>query len=407
MVDQDLIDVHGVVTAASPRAFSRLDVLPIDWNARVVGLTGGRGVGKTTLLLQKYWELFGTHERCLYISADHVQVAALGVYAIGREHFKSGGQAIIIDEVHRAENWTAEVKSLIDSNPDKAIWLSGSSSAALAKGGGDLSRRVLWYDLPGLSFREYLHLTGRPDVPLVSIDDLVKHHVAIARDLTARGSLLAAFRNYLKHGHYPFFLQGLSGYHQRVQSIIGQVVSEDLPTMFGISAAKVNALKKILWAVASSEPFQLNIEGLSRDLGIAKTSTYHFLQCLEHGRLLQSVAMAGTGLKSVRKPEKVYLENTNLIATITNPQRVEPSIGTVRETFLCTNLRPNHSVKYLGHVDFLVDEQWSIEVGGPRKDARQFAKLGNTANQSHILAIDGIEAGSAKRIPLHLFGLTR
>lgn len=407
LIRQDLIDIHGIVTAAAPRAYSRLGVVPIDWSARVIGLSGARGVGKTTALLQKYWELFGNHERCLYISADHVQVAALGVYALGREHFKAGGEAIIIDEVHRATDWTAEIKSLIDSHPGKTIWLSGSSSAALAKGGADLSRRVLWYDMPGLSFREYLLLSGRSDIPLVSLSELEQHHVAIARDLAARGALLGAFRNYLRYGHYPFFMEGLGGYHQRLQNIIDKVVSEDLTTLFNISAAKVVSLKKILWAIASSEPFQLNIEGLSRDLGIAKTSTYHFLQCLEQGRLLQSVAMAGTGLKSVRKPDKIYLDNTNLLAAITAPHRVDPSIGTVRETFLCAALRPAHAIKSLGPVDFLVDECWAIEVGGPSKDKRQFTKVPAKSSSKPLLAIDGIETGSGNRIPLHLFGLLR
>ncbi|MCX6111389.1 MAG: hypothetical protein NTZ90_17475 [Proteobacteria bacterium] len=184
-------------------------------------------------------------------------------------------------------------------------------------------------------------------------------------------------------------------------------MSEDLTTIFGISAAKVNSLKKILWAIASSEPFQLNIEGLSRDLGIAKTSTYHFLECLEHGRLLQTVKAAGTGLKSVRKPEKLYLENTNLLASITNPQRVDASIGTVRETFLCAALRPQYSVKSQGQIDFLVDERWSIGVGGPSKDGQQFSRSAKRLASTPLLAIDGIEAGSGNRVPLYLFGLTR
>ncbi len=407
MINQDLIDVHGIITASTPRSYSRLGVVPVDWSAPVIGLTGARGVGKTTVLLQKYWELYGSHQQCLYISSDHVQVAATGIYKIGREHFKSGGEAIIIDEVHRAADWSAEVKSLIDSSPGKVIWLSGSSSAALAKDGADLSRRIVWYDLPGLSFREYLLLNGRPDVPLVTLGELEHNHVAIARGLTEKGPLLGAFRNYLKYGHYPFFLQGLGTYHQRLQNIIDKVVSEDLPSLFNITAAKVTVLKKILWAVASSEPFQLNIEGLSRDLGIAKTSLYSFLECLEQGRLLQFVARSGTGLKSVRKPEKVYLDNTNLLAAITAPHRVEPSIGSVRETFLCASLRPHHAVKSLGDVDFLADEHWAIEVGEPRKDNRQLTKTRAVNEGQNLLAIDGIETGSGNRIPLHLFGLTR
>ena len=136
-------------------------------------------------------------------------MSALGIYNIGREYFKRGGEGLIIDEAHRAADWAAEIKSLIDTYPKKSIWISGSSQSALRKGNADLSRRVLWYDLPGLSFREYLHLTGQGDIAVITLDDLIAHHSTIARDLAAKGNLLNAFRNYLKYGHYPFFMQGL------------------------------------------------------------------------------------------------------------------------------------------------------------------------------------------------------
>ena len=404
---EDIIEIHESITNSVPRVFSRLGVVDIDWTSPVIGLTGARGVGKTTLLLQKYWELYGSSERCLYMSADHVHVTALGIYNIGREFFKRGGEALIIDEAHRASDWTAEIKSLIDTYPKKVIWISGSSSLALTKGNSDLSRRILWYDLPGLSFREYLHLTGQREVENYSLDDILTRHVAIARDLSEKGSLLNSFRGYLKHGHYPFFLQGIGGYHQRVQNIIDKVVSEDLTSEFAISAGKVNTLKKILWIVSSTVPLQLNIESLSRSLGIAKASTYHFLDCLVHGRLLQTVAAAGTGVKSTRKPEKVYLENTNLIAAITAPHRVEPSVGTVRETFFCTSLRSRHSIKSLGNVDFLVDDRVAVEVGGPSKGSRQLVTAKLNSKMDRVVALDGIEAGSGQRIPLYLFGLLR
>ena len=404
---EDIIEIHDSITNFAPRAYSRLGVVDIDWTAPVIGLTGARGVGKTTLLLQKYWETYGSSERCLYISADHVHVTALGIYNIGREFFKRGGEALIIDEAHRATDWAAEIKSLIDTYPKKVIWLSGSSSSALTKGNSDLSRRVLWYDLPGLSFREYLRLTGQREVERLSLDDILTRHVAIARDLSEDGSLLNYFRSYLKYGHYPFFLQGIGGYHQRVQNIIDKVVSEDLTSDFAISAAKVNVLKKILWIVSSTVPLQLNIESLSRNLGIAKASTYHFLDCLEHGRLLQTVAAAGQGVKSTRKPEKLYLENTNLMAAITAPHRVEPSAGTVRETFFCAAMRPGHSVKSLGNVDFLVDDRVAVEVGGPSKGGRQLLAEKIDPKIDRVVAVEGIEAGSGQRIPLYLFGLLR
>jgi predicted AAA+ superfamily ATPase len=406
-VIEDIIEIHESITNSTPRVYSRLGVVDIDWTSPVIGLTGARGVGKTTLLLQKYWEIYGSSERCLYISADHVHVSAIGIYNIGREFFKRGGEALIIDEAHRGTDWTAEIKSLIDTYPRKVIWISGSSSSALAKGNSDLSRRVLWHDLPGLSFREYLRLTGQRDIECYSLDDILTRHVAIARDLSEKGSLLNSFRNYLKHGHYPFFLQGMGGYHQRVQNIIDKVVSEDLTSEFAISAAKVNTLKKILWIVSSTVPLQLNIESLSRNLGIAKASTYHFLDCLVHGRLLQTVAAAGSGVKSTRKPEKVYLENTNLMAAITAPHRVEPSTGTVRETFFCAAMRPGHSIKSLGSVDFLVDDRVAVEIGGPSKGGRQLLTQRLDPKIERVVAVDGIEAGSGQRIPLHLFGLIR
>jgi predicted AAA+ superfamily ATPase len=199
----------------------------------------------------------------------------------------------------------------------------------------------------------------------------------------------------------------MGGYHQRVQNIIDKVVSEDLTSEFAISAAKVNTLKKILWIVSSTVPLQLNIESLSRNLGIAKASTYHFLDCLVHGRLLQTVAAAGSGVKSTRKPEKVYLENTNLMAAITAPHRVEPSTGTVRETFFCAAMRPGHSIKSLGSVDFLVDDRVAVEIGGPSKGGRQLLTQRLDPKIERVVAVDGIEAGSGQRIPLHLFGLIR
>jgi uncharacterized protein len=245
-------------------------------------------------------------------------------------------------------------------------------------------------------------------LPKLNMKDLASNHVTIARDIVSKGTLMSFFRNYLKHGYYPFFLQGLGGYHQRIQAVIDKVVSEDLPSQFSISPGKVNILKKILWIIASSDPFHLNIEGLSNDLGIAKMSTYHFIECLSRGRLLQTISRAGTGIKSVRKPEKMYLENTNIIAAITIPNRVEPSVGTVRETFFCSAVAPIHSVKSFAGIDFLLDDEWLVEVGGQNEDAQQLQSSGLKSNKkTRLLALDGIESGSGDRVPLYLFGLLR
>jgi predicted AAA+ superfamily ATPase len=403
----ELLDVHTTITSDVPRQFERQPAIPIDWNASSIGIVGGRGVGKTTLLLQQYWARFGTFDRALYISADHVQVATHGLYEIAKTYFKRGGDALLIDEVHRSPDWTRQVKSILDTWKNKRVWLSGSSSAALVKGASDLSRRVLWYELPTMSFREYLELHHGRKIAPFPLEELLTRHVEIGRDLMADGPLLAHFRDYLKFGSYPFLNQGRLGYHQRIQSIVDKVISEDLPSLFGITPAKVHVLRKILGIIASSHPFQPNMEGLSQDLGVARMSVYHFVECLCHGRLLRSLMSPGRGARAARKPEKIYIENTSILAALTSPRHIEPEVGTVRETFLASQLAPCHSIQSAGTADFLVDNQIVIEVGGPSKDRHQLPHAKSKNRLRAVRALDGIETGSGDRIPLHLFGLVR
>lgn len=370
----------------------------ISWNAQALCIRGARGVGKTTLLLQHYHEVFGNAEKCLYLSADNVQVISMGLFAIAQEYFKYGGQALMIDEVHKYPNWSQEIKNIFDTYKSKQIFLSGSSSIALGKGMADLSRRVIRYSLKGLSFREYLgFVLNRSQEPL-SLADILHHHVRQAQKLSGDFPILKHFRDYLSHGFYPYFLEGKEAYFNKLLNAIEKVISEDIPNIFNVSQAKIPILKKIIWLVASSQPFTPNIERMSQTLGLSREYIYHFLDYLQKAELIQFIHETGKGHKLIRKPEKIFLENTNLLEAINGSLKQTGEVGTIRETFFL-NQTKDLKITSSKEADFLVDGKFHFEVGGKGKKHQQPGRKENVYQ-----AIDSIEIGTGVRVPLYLFG---
>ena len=394
-------ELHSNLLTLLPTKFRRQSLTKLDPSARAIGLHGPRGVGKTTLLLQHAKEAHGGPDRCLYISADHVAAAAAGLFQLGRQYFQDGGDALILDEVHRAQDWGRQVKSLIDSYPNKKFYLSGSSALALRERDADLSRRVVWYKLPGLSFREYLALAYGTEFPIVSWSHLLEHHGELASDLrTKRPNILAEFHAYLRTGVYPFFVEGGASYLPRLLAVLDKVLSEDIPDLFGLERTKIPSLRRLLWIICSSAPFKPNIEGLSRDLGLAKESVYFYIECLEKAGLLKSYKSSQTGAKQARKAAKIYPANTNLLAAIVSQASLTFDQGMVREVFFQSMVSEIHEMHTHPKADFVVDSKWVFEVGGPSKDLRQI----HESKSEGFLALDGLEVGSGQRIPLYLFG---
>lgn len=396
----DLLAIQARLLGALPPS-RRFLYGRVRWENRLTCLYGGRGVGKTTLMLQRLQEEAQAGGKGLYIPADHVQVAAQGIYAIAAEFFRHGGEAVFVDEAHKRPGWAQEIKSLYDSFPGVRLVVSGSSSLALHDGKADLSRRAVYRRLPVLSFREYLDLAKGRRVAAVSLDELLADHQRLAAEVLAGGQVLGHFRDYLERGAYPFVLEGEADYLPRLDNVLEKALYEDLAVREGRRAEGIPAMKKLLWLVATSPPMQLDIAGVSRDLGVARPTVYAYLDALERAGLLLSVPPAGEGAKLVRRDSKLFLENTNLLWGISQSlTRTDPT-GSLRETFFANQITSaGLRLRVAPRGDFRVEDRHTFEVGGRSKTAAQVAGLSDA-----WVVQDNREAGQGRILPLWMFGL--
>jgi uncharacterized protein len=395
---QKLVEIHDLVTVKKYRSEKRYLYDKINWDLNAVCIFGARGTGKTTMMIQHYHEKYGTSKKALYISADHVFVASLGLYEVADTYFKTGGEAIYIDEIHKYHNWTVELKNIIDVYSDKKIIVSGSSTIELKKSAGDLSRRVIYYELKGFSFREFLNFSKNLNFPAYSIDEIIENHNDIALEIKKGRAILQDFKDYLDHGYYPFLLEGKDEYFLRLGNVIEKVVFEDMASSFNLSQPKLPVIKKLLWIIATSDPFTPNVDRISKDLEISREYVYNYIEYLEKAGMIINVRKAGDGFKAVRKPAKIFMNNTSLIRTLSQ-KTYENNAGTMRETFFANQLGTVAEITIPQTGDFIVDGKYLFEIGGKNKTAAQIKNVENS-----FLALDGIESGFQKRIPLYLFG---
>lgn len=382
--------------------FQRYLMAEIDFEERLIGIVGARGTGKTTLLLQHYKKNFSSPKECLYISADNIYVVSEGLFNIAEYFFRYGGKVLLIDEIHKYPDWARELKNIYDSFPAKKIVFSGSSMLDIVKGKADLSRRTLIYHLKGLSFREYLGISGQVSPAPLALQDIIEDHICAANDLAGRVEVLKYFREYLEKGYYPYFIESPreTNYFNKLNNALEKILYEDIPSVFNIKVSSVPLLKRLIYLVASSFPFQLNIEGLSNDLKISRETLYSYIEYLEKAGFFNLLYSGTAGKRIVRKPLKIYLENSNLIYLIHRMTGFEYEVGTVREAFFLNQVKHKHRVFGGSRADFVVDEKYVFEVGGRSKRAKQV-----DLSAGEFLVKDGIEIGSFQTIPLWLFGL--
>ena len=395
---ESIFEYHYRVIKNLPK-YKRYLYSKINWKSKGICVTGARGTGKTTLLLQYMIEKYKSAEECLYISADNIEIIDIGLLELAKEYFKYGGKALIIDEIHKYKNWQQEIKNILDIYKDKQILISGSSSIKLQKSKYDLSRRLTYYQLEGLSFREYLILENKLNLKPFKLEDILKNHLQISQEITQKITVLKEFKKYLKYGYYPFYLDNSQDYHLRLSNVIEKVLFEDVAFSYNIKISSVNYLKKILYLLATSNPFILNISKLSRDLGISKEYVYIFIEYLTLSKLINSISSDVKGYVLIRKPQKIYLDNTNILYTIDSTS-FNNNIGTIREIFFANQLLCNNKLNSSKSGDFIIDNKYTIEVGGQNKTFEQIKNIKNS-----YLAIDNIETGIGTKIPLYLFGL--
>ncbi|WP_291323441.1 AAA family ATPase [Desulfonatronospira sp.] len=375
----------------------------IQWDHHLVGIVGARGVGKTTMLLQRIKDQYGDSGKAAYVSIDHPYFDARPLFEFAESFAAYGGELLCVDEVHKQADWSRQIKAIHDTIPSLRVIFSGSSILRMSAQAADLSRRALVYELHGLSFREYLLFAHKQKFEPLTLAQILVDHVALAGSVVRRIKILPCFRAYLDHGYYPFFLEGVDQYQLKLTAVMGQILEMDLPFAASIAIRQIGKLKKLLYLISTSVPMIPDIARLSRMTGISRPTIYDYLEKLQEARLLRLVRQAGKGTVSLAKPEKVYLDNTNLAVALAQ----QPDSGTVRETFFANQIASALSRSRLvdeeltvpARGDFLVQSKWTFEVGGKGKRDDRIIDL-----PGGYLAVDDIEVGQGRRIPLWLFG---
>ena len=364
----------------------------IDFSQKMIALIGARGVGKTTFLLQYLQENSLPLSKKLYFSADAIEIESL--FEIAYSFSKEGGKLLIIDEIHKYKNFETELKKIYDML-DLQVIFSGSSAIRLNNAQGDLSRRVVVYNMKGLSFREFIELKSSQKFRVYSYEEVFQNHEEIAFEISSQIKVFEYWQEYLKMGYYPFYFEGEGSYLLKLQETINTVIEVDIPSIFPIEYEKIINLKKLVKFVCASKPFKINIKELSAKIGTSDYHTlYKYMEYLKRGKILNLLRAKTKGDNIFTKPDKLYLGNTNLHYAYC--QEVE--IGTLREVFFMSMFDENSlSVPVKG--DFLIDDKYLVEVGGKNKTFKQIKDI----SDSFVIA-DDIEIGSGNKVPLWLFG---
>jgi uncharacterized protein len=392
-----LLQEHIQLLNSINDSFNRKDrIAEIDWEEPLLFIKGARGAGKTTLILQHIKQKFGYDSKALYVSMDSLSLFNHSTADIAKYHYNHGGTYLFIDEIHKYPNWSAELKHIYDLYKTLKVVVSGSSILHLYKGNADLSRRAVSYELKGLSFREYLFFHEKIELPMYPMKDILKNHIKIASSISKQVNLLPLFKNYLQHGYYPYYLQGNKNYHQKLNNTINQALEADIPQLLDVQVSNIVKIKKLLYQIAISVPFQPNSSKLAVSLDLNRQTLNTYLNYLHEANIIYLLWQSGKSYSLISKPEKIYLQNTNLCYLVPNDKQ---NIGKLRETFFANQVSYKHSLHTSSNGDFLVDNLYHFEIGGAGKTYQQIADVPNS-----YLSVDDILVGVGNKIPVWLFG---
>lgn len=376
--------------------FKRYLYPQINWDSSVIGIMGERGVGKTTMLLQRIKEKYVNPDDTFYISLDHYWFGTHELQDLIKFMYKRGITEFYIDEVHKYKGWSGILKTLVDELHDLRIVYTGSSLLEIDNAKVDMSRRQTPYTLKGMSFREYLEYDGILKMNAVTLEELLSNHVPIAMDIVSKTKVLVAFDTYLHTGVYPFYRDAGKDFLVRLKEVVDTVIESDLPAVEKITYDTVDKCKKLLMIIAENVPLQPNVDKLATSLVTTRDTLLKLLYKLDKAEILELLTVELKSYKKLVNPEKIYLGNTNLMYALS--PKIE--IGTLRETFFIDQCASVGTVQMPPKGDFLVNGKYLFEVGGEGKTFDQIADIPNS-----YLAVDGIETGYGARIPLWMFGL--
>lgn len=386
-----LYEYQQLILSQINTSFLRYKYYELDWTRRVFGIVGPRGVGKTTMVLQYIKQKLSLQDS-LYITLDHIYFSTHTLIDVADKFYKEGGKHLIIDEVHKAFNWSVQLKQIIDSYPNMQIIFTGSSVLDIYRGVADLSRRAPIYEMQGLSFREYLVLYHDIQTPTWNLDDLINHRVTLPNIEHP----LPLFKDYLKRGYYPFE-RIASDFSTNLMQVINRTMETDIPLYANINISVARKLQNLLVVIAESVPFKPNYKKLAEVTGISRNDIADYIYYMERAGMLMSLHDTTQGIRSIGKSHKLYVDNTNLMYVL-SPENIDK--GNLRETFFLNQMRVKYPVIASQKADFEIGN-YIFEVGGKNKNQKQ---LDN--NPDGYIVKDDIEFGYRNVIPLWAFGLT-
>lgn len=406
---QELLELSSQSIQQQNRDYVRYFLKNNELKHRFSIISGQRGIGKSTVMVQHLLSRVSGDsysDKILYVAADHFVVRKYTLYDIATWFTKRGGQCIAFDEIHRYRDWSMELKSIYDTFPKLMMLASGSSALEIHKGSHDLSRRAIVYRMHGLSFREFVELrTGLSfeAVPLAAVlSDHRRQAGAIIKRLDGAGhKVLKLFADYLVRGFYPYFLEmaDLPLFQTTLEQQVHTTIESDLLAIYpSLGGESIRKIKQLLAFIAAAVPFTPDLNAIKQAVEVTDTRTLKtYLKYLEDAGIIAQYHKAGRPFDALRKPEKIYLNNTNQLYALA-PTRAG-SVGTVRETFFAQAVSALHTLATAKEGDFTVDEKWVVEVGGKSKKRAQIRGVADA-----YIAADDIEVGVDRTIPLWLFG---
>ena len=390
-----LITVYHRKLAETSLNFKRSLYYSIDWNVRMLGIKGEKGVGKTTLILQHIKETFDNPDDALYVSMDNLWFKTHSIMDLVEHLYSKGVYFLFMDEIHKCPDWTSVLKNLYDNFPRLHIVYTGSSMLRIDNSRVDLSRRQTLYKLNNLSFREYLEYEGIASFNPHSLEDILKNHVKYAMEITSKVKVLKYFEDYLSHGMYPFYKESNTDYHIRLSEAVTQTLESDIPAVEDVTFETVQKTEKLLMIIAESVPFVPNVNRLCEALGTTRDSCLKMLYALDRAGVLCILTAELKNYKKLVSPDKIFLGNPNIMIALGG----KTEIGTIRETIFANQVGATNALQYPKKGDFFACRKYLFEVGGAGKSFEQIKD-----EPDSFLAVDDTEIGIGSRIPLWLFG---
>lgn len=385
---EQLIELFKRLLNLTDTTFVRYLHDSIDWSSRMIGITGPRGVGKTTMLLQ-HIKRYLPVDNTLFVNADDIYFAEHRLFDLASEFYKYGGKHLYIDEIHKYQDWSKELKMIYDYFPDLQVVFTGSSILEIYTGNADLSRRVLSYYLQGLSFREYLAMAKNIYLPVYTLSEILGLKVEMPE--TERP--LALFKEYIEKGYYPFFSD--PGYEIRLRNIVNTTVENDIPAYANLNPASTKKIRQLLYVISKSVPFKPNFTKIGQMIDLHRNQVADFMFYLEKAGIIAQSREKTEGIRQLGKVEKTYMDNTNLAYALSDNI---PEVGNIRETFFLSQMKINNTVFSSDKADFQIDGI-TFEIGGPNKGQKQIQGMENA-----YIVKDEIEYGYRNIIPLWHFG---